>query len=955
MSNDSLSEISSDASDESNPPLHAIPPQMSREEGSHRHEVGSNPAYQCLEELFEEGKISSSRMLELKSKYEEVHDKLKQVRQSESMYMEKAKKYTSMLEKQREILEDTDDSSIINEDHEIGRIRQDYLKKINELDQIEDRNELLRIQTETLNEELRLIQLEYSRIPKKHDLENKEKTMKIEIDETKKEIIQIKIDIVNQKESLLDKEQLLHAYKQDVEEKDDELTTLKGELLNIQNEPALIIKHTDKIHRNASEVAIEVKQEDKRIEELREEFILLHAKHHKLESEKNEVGKDVEHLRGQLKGKEYEFNTLKRDYEFEKERETSLLGDRALIEMNLRHASMNKKSNHDELSRMQRGNDRDLRTLKAKIIQEQYAVDIHNKMKAQLDKLTEEKEKYPANGPYYQKRIKLAKEVKEFKRKFAHEASLTAEQQVKVEDFMREEKRLVKQQNDLRNTVVDFHRLAQIKSEEREQKSRDLLRAATRYNNMVKELRNKKLSLVDHHKMNIEVRVKQVDFAKLYNVIKTERNKLVNHIQSCNQKSIELREKCRMLANELEILRTCAVNYDKEIQRSTLRLMNNMVGRDNLRGEENRQIKMEEQINEEKEQLKMEIGRLNITNNQAEDQMLLLRKKYEKNVQHRNERGVQLVEREEEVCIFYEKLNIQESIIINAEFKLNEAQDEVKYLNLQKSENLRLLELARKQTPMLKQLNEDLVNLQIQLSQCTDRKHQLEIKCEDSTKDERFRMLGGCDPSPEDLNKNIQDLEIKLAEKEEKLLEMELVFDQSQRLVDKLEEKVDSGKSDSLGLAKKVNDYQSKAKKITRKMMAIVSELSMKQAQVIQLQQTVKSQESTIQLAYQRLEQGEAPTEEIENEWIKMVRREQNKKDDRMRAEMQQPYEPEYHQLPDGSLTTCEPRPNAYLPTSGDNTLDISKPYGNHQPFKPNKQGANMRHMRKPTLKPIEF
>lgn len=39
---------------------------------------------------------------------------------------------------------------------------------------------------------------------------------------------------------------------------------------------------------------------------------------------------------------------------------------------------------------------------------------------------------------------------------------------------------------------------------------------------------------------------------------------------------------------------------------------------------------------------------------------------------------MQLVEREEEVCIFYEKLNIQESIIINAEFKLNEAQDEVK-------------------------------------------------------------------------------------------------------------------------------------------------------------------------------------------------------------------------------------------------------------------------------------
>ena len=40
---------------------------------------------------------------------------------------------------------------------------------------------------------------------------------------------------------------------------------------------------------NHSEVANEVKQEEKRIQELKDEFILLNAKHHKLEFEKNEV------------------------------------------------------------------------------------------------------------------------------------------------------------------------------------------------------------------------------------------------------------------------------------------------------------------------------------------------------------------------------------------------------------------------------------------------------------------------------------------------------------------------------------------------------------------------------------------------------------------------------------------------------------------------------------------
>ena len=38
--------------------------------------------------------------------------------------------------------------------------------------------------------------------------------------------------------------------------------------------------------------------------------------------------------------------------------------------------------------------------------------------------------------------------------------------------------------------------------------------------------------------------------------------------------------------------------------------------------------------------------------------MVKLRKRYEAGVQDRNDRGIQLIERNEEVCIFYEKINI---------------------------------------------------------------------------------------------------------------------------------------------------------------------------------------------------------------------------------------------------------------------------------------------------------
>ena len=51
----------------------------------------------------------------------------------------------------------------------------------------------------------------------------------------------------------------------------------------------------------------------------------------------------------------------------------------------------------------------------------------------------------------------------------------------------------------------------------------------------------------------------------------------------------------------------------------------------------------------------------------AEEDARNLLVQFEKAVQHRNERGVTLVEREEEVCVFYERRNVQEQMIRDGE------------------------------------------------------------------------------------------------------------------------------------------------------------------------------------------------------------------------------------------------------------------------------------------------
>ena len=52
----------------------------------------------------------------------------------------------------------------------------------------------------------------------------------------------------------------------------------------------------------------------------------------------------------------------------------------------------------------------------------------------------------------------------------------------------------------------------------------------------------------------------------------------------------------------------------------------------------------------------------------------------------------------------------------------------------------------------------------------------------------------------------IEELELRLAEKEEKLLEKDLIFEEVTRLADRTKKKSESGKEDTLELAKKVGD-----------------------------------------------------------------------------------------------------------------------------------------------------
>ncbi|XP_053572509.1 coiled-coil domain-containing protein 146 [Bombina bombina] len=932
-------------------PLFALAPFCVEEEGPK--DVSASPAFQCLDELLCAGKVPGTKVAELKANYTLLYNTLKSIQESEIQLLQDAKRYTYQLEEQKQELDKADQfPQGINT--EVSRMRQQLLKYNNDLNEAEEREYQLQYKLDFLQEEKRLLEREYERVPKVAEFEKKTKLLKESSEELRKENTQRKLEIRALKEDLASTEKQIQKEQKEMEITLEQQETIKDELVQLQNVPVQLGKEMEKIHRKITESEKKKTKLEEECQELNLALKQIELKTKEILEEKQVVTKDLEGKKTFLENKEKGLNHLTKILEMAKENEASALEERAALDLNLRHVMIEKQTQHDALTRRQKEKERDLRNIKKMELQLKSANDSLAHTQSLYDKIKAEVDAFPKDdGTLQEKRKELQKEVEAIKRHVAQEQTLTEVQAHKLEQCLLEEEYLVKEQADCREELVNLTRLSQIKADEREQKSRDLIKSHQRYQNVLKEVKGRDLIIGEHKKRNQEVQKRLNEFSKMYNIIRNERNKCVSLILVATQRAAEMREKAKIIANEIEILRTNVALKDRQLQKTRLKQSNNHMVRDSLRKDLGRVGIYLQELKEKREEQKMEIGRLTNVINQTEQEMIELRKKYERSVMNRNARGVQLIEREEEICIFYEKINIQEMLLRNGDVEMSAMDGKMRFLNMQINEEKRQIEQAQKILPNKRVLESDLVILQIQLSLCFDRIMDLEKQAEDPEKENRIRLLEGKDPSVQELMKKIEELELRLAEKEERLLEKDFLYEQISRLSEQVRIKAENGKDDTLTLAKKMNELQTKIKEATRKLMSLIAELSMQQANAIKLQQEVRDKENFVEACYTRMGQGLPPSEDTELEWkriVRDVRRRQLDKEENARiAEVEQ-----QRTLSSGVFTTAEQRPNAYIPEN-ENALPLPRPYGGLAPFKPSEPGSNMRHIRKPTIKPIEI
>ncbi|XP_053464516.1 coiled-coil domain-containing protein 146 isoform X2 [Nycticebus coucang] len=915
--------------------------------------LSDTPAFIFLHELHAMGKIPGTRMAELKAKYTLLHDTVMSTQESEVQLLQNAKRFTKQIQEQRIHLQQADKFPEAFST-EVSKMREQLLKYQNEYNAVKEREYHNQYRLNSLMEEKTLMVKEFEKIPKPGEMEKKMKIVKESTEELRKEVLQKKLEIKNLREDLSSKQKQLLKEQKELEDLMEYQVTLKDEVAYHQTVPVQIGKEIEKMTRKKVEMEKKKIILELELKDLNESLKKVETKISTVMEEKEDVIKEVEGKRALLEIKEREYSQLVKLLELTRENEVASLSERGILDLNLRNSIIDKQNYHDELSRKQREKERDIRNLKKVELLLKVSCDALTQTQAMHQWLLLEIDAIPKDDTTLsERRRELHKEVEVAKRNLAQQKILSEVESKLVEQQLAEENRLLKEQERMKELVFNLIRMTQLKIDEREQKSKDYLKAQHKYNSIIKEMKTKNLEISIHRKKKREIHRRLREFATLYDTIRNERNKFVNLLHKAHQKVNEIRERHKMSLNELEILRNSAVIQERKLQNFMLKHANNVTIRESMQNDVCKIVATLQEMKERKETQLSNIDRLANTITLIEEEMVRLRKKYEKAVQRRNESGVQLIEREEEVCIFYEKINIQEKMKLNGEIELHVLEEKIRFLKLKISEKQRQIHVTQKLLPAKRSLDADLALIQIQFSQCTDRIRELEKMFINPEGKNRTRFLQGKDLTQKEMIKKLDKLELQLAKKEEKLLEKDFIYEQVSRLTDRLCSKTQACKQDTLFLAKKMNGYQRRIKDATEKIMALVAELSMKQALTIELQKEVKEKEEFIFSCSSRMEKGLPLNKEIEEEWLKVLR------DEEMYAlaiseKTQEYFEADGHQLPNGVFTTAEQRPNAYIPEA-DATLPLPKPYGALAPFKPNEPGANMRHIRKPIIKPIEI
>merc|ERR1711865_808741 len=365
---------------------------------------------------------------------------------------------------------------------------------------------------------------------------------------------------------------------------------------------------------------------------------------------------------------------------------------------------------------------------------------------------------------------------------------------------------------------------------ERERFGAEASDAGAKFVAALEEVKLREMTILDLQKKIAEGDTKLKQQQNLYEAVRSDRNLYSKNLIESQDEIAEMKRKFKIMNHQIEQLKEEITAKDHALVKERFDHQKVEKQKEQLKNELARMRKLLEANEHTINNQDAEIRKLTHMIRRMDDEALDQRKEYDQVINERDILGTQLIRRNDELALLYEKLKIQQSTLRKGEAQYQERIQDMRILKLKISDLKRELQIAKHQVGQLDDLKREVYHLQRELLQEKTKVKALSEEMGNPMNVHRWRKLEGSDPATYEMIQKIQTLQKRLISKTEEVVEKDLLIQEKEKLY--IELKNILARQPGPEVAEQLSVYQQNLKDKTRQMKAMASELNMYQAQV---------------------------------------------------------------------------------------------------------------------------
>mmetsp|Transcript_42898 Transcript_42898/g.100679 ORF Transcript_42898/g.100679 Transcript_42898/m.100679 type:complete len:845 (+) Transcript_42898:139-2673(+) len=395
---------------------------------------------------------------------------------------------------------------------------------------------------------------------------------------------------------------------------------------------------------------------------------------------------------------------------------------------------------------------------------------------------------------------------------------------------------------------------------QREKYGVELTQANAKYFAALEELKTRDAMLTELKKQIADVQAKRNQQKNLYDAVCMDRNLHAKNLVESNEQIAEMRRKFKIMFHTTTALKEEIREKDRRLVFGHFKQNDIRKYNDKLKDAKEKAHRRMKNLTNIVDTLQEQIKKLTGTIQEAEQERQAQQKELEGVIGERDVLGAQLIKRNEELALLYEKIKIQQSTLQKGEIQFKERLAKMAELRGEIRKTRSEVGGAKNQVTSVENLKGQIHHLHKTLLREETKARALQEELENPMNVHRWRELEGSDPATYDMIQKVQNLQKLLIVKTEEVVEKDQQIQEKEKLYVQLKNVI--ARQPGPEVAEQLTWYSQNLKEKTQHMKQMAKELKAYHTQVRDLRDDIerhqKDLQSTKQTYFHQLRQQRA-------------------------------------------------------------------------------------------------